>query len=273
MKKSILYSLFLLSCFVLNAQYWTAQHFNVENGLVDNYTFAIEKFQDEIYVATDGGLVTFDGSDFKMHNKKEIRYPVSLLNVNDSILYVASWLDGILAKNQEEIKGSYPERINRILKYKDKYLIYNIYQRMALLGFNSENKIDTIINLEEIHPNPNRIAIDEHSIFVSKGKEIDEYDWKGVKKRVFPYKATETIETIKCVDKFLFFGDQHGNLTWVSKKNPAQKFTHHFKKPYTIKHIEAFGENQILVQLNHRAEYNTVSLITFDETFSKIIKT
>jgi len=87
-KKTILYSILLMNCFVINAQYWTKQHFNVEDGLPDNYTFAIEKFQDEIYIATDGGLVTFDGSNFKILNKRKIRYPVSLLNTKDSILQI-----------------------------------------------------------------------------------------------------------------------------------------------------------------------------------------
>lgn len=271
MKKTILYILFLLSSFVLNAQYWTKQHYNVENGLLDNYTFAIEKFKGEIYIATDGGLVTFDNGNFKVHNKKEIRYPVSLLNTNDSILYIGSWLDGILAKENQDIKNIYTDRINKILKYKEKHLIYNIYQRTAFLSINKSNQVDTIINLENNNKN-RRAAIDKSSIFISEGKTIDEYSWKGKKKQLFIEENTATIEALCSINGFLFFGDHQGNLSWVPKLNPTQKNTHHFEKSYTIKHIKPYKKQQVLIQLNHRAEYNTVYILTFDKTYSKIIK-
>ncbi|AXG69308.1 signal transduction histidine-protein kinase/phosphatase UhpB [Kordia sp. SMS9] len=256
----------------MQAQYWTAQHFNVENGLVDNYTFAIEKFKDEIYIATDGGLVTFDGSDFKIHNKKEIRYPVSLLNVNDSILYVGSWLDGILAKQVHKITNVYNERINRILKNDDRVLTFNTYQRTAFLTFNQHQVVDTLFGFEKQNEK-RRIAIDADRIYVHEGKTIFTYDWKGKPQPNFPYEINETIEAIRSIKSFLFLGDQHGNLTWISKKNPAQIQTYHFKKPYSIQHIEPYKKNQILVQFRHRAEYSSVYVVTFTDDFSQVIHT
>ena len=271
MKKIIAYSILLLNCFVLHAQYWTKQHFNVENGLPDNYVFAFEKFQEEIYVATDGGLVTFDGLDFKILNKKKIRYPVSLLNVKDSTLYIGSWLDGILSKDREHLKNIYPTRINRILKHKNKFLIYNTYQRFAFINFDKTEKIDTIINLDKVNKN-RRVAIDDSSIYISEGKTIAEYNWKGIKDEAFQYETSNTIEAINSIDGFLFFGDQQGNLSWMPTQNPVQKITHQFEKPYKIKHITPYKNRQLLVQLNHRAEHNSIYLITFDETYSKITK-
>jgi signal transduction histidine kinase len=244
----------------------------VENGLPDNYTFAIEKFQDEIYVATDGGLVTFNnGNDFKIHNRKKIRYPVALLNHKDSILYVGSWLDGILTKQKDSVQTLYTERINRILKNEGKTLIYNTYRRYALLAFNAQRVVDTIISLDERFDKDRRIAIDSTSVYITEGSTITTYDWNGKSQGKFPYETNEKIETINSIRGFLFFGDLSGNLTWVSKKNPAQKTTYHFKEGYNIKHIEPYTKQQILVQCNHRAEYNSIYLLTFDETFSKVI--
>jgi len=230
-KKIILHSIFLLQCCILNAQYWTQQHYNVENGLPDNYTFAIEKFQDEIYVATDGGLTTFDGINFKIHNRKEIRYPVALLNKNDSILYVGSWLDGILAKQSEEITNVYNERINRILKNDGKALTFNTYQRMSLLAFNQQQAIDTIVYFEKQNEN-RRIAIDADRMYVHEGTTISTYDWEGKPQPNFPYETSETIEAICSIKSFLFLGDQEGNLTWISKKNP-NKYKHIISKNHS----------------------------------------
>ncbi|WP_298507761.1 ATP-binding protein [uncultured Kordia sp.] len=270
MKKTILHSIFLLSCFVLNAQYWTNQHFNVENGLPDNYTFAIEKFKGEIYVATDGGLVTFDGVNFKLHNRKKIRYPVSLLNQNDSILYIGSWLDGIITKDDHEIKNLYPARINRILKNEGKSLIYNTYRRYTLLVLDQNKAIDTLIYMNEEVNTERRIAIDKSRIYVSEGKEIKTYNWNGKPTQDFPYKPEEKIEVIYSIDDFLFFGDKQGTLSWVSKKNPEVINTHQFKKPSSVKRIVPYKKRQMLVQLEHRAEYNSLYMLTFDETYSKI---
>ncbi|WP_046758970.1 sensor histidine kinase [Kordia jejudonensis] len=270
MKKLIIYSILLCNCFVANAQYWAKQHFNVEDGLPDNYTFAVEKFQDEIYIATDGGLVTFDGNNFKTHFKKEIRYPVSLLNYKDSILYIGSWLDGILAKNKQQIDVIYPERINRILKTNQKALIFNVYQRLAMLAFNEKQQIDTIITLDTINRS-RRVAIDKASIYISEQKNITEYTWNGEKKQEFPHQLSN-VEAMNSIEGFIFYGDLEGNLVWTPKLNPLQITNHHFEKPNKIKRITAYKKRQVLVQLNHRAEHNSLCLLTFDETFSKIIK-
>ncbi|WP_430410585.1 sensor histidine kinase [Kordia sp.] len=272
MKKIILSSLFLWSCFVLNAQYWTKQHFNVEDGLPDNYTFAIEKFQNEIYIATDGGLATFDGINFKILNKKEIRYPVSLLNIKDSILHIGSWLDGILAKEGNQLKTIYPQRINRILKHKNKSLIYNTYQRFTLLAFTKKYEIDTLISLNDNNPT-RRLAIDDSSIYISQDKIISEYNWKGEKLQEFPHQLNTIIESINSIDGFIFYGDLEGNLAWSTKLNPTQKTIHNFEKANKIKRITPYNKRQILVQLNHREEHNSLYLLTFDKTYSKIIKT
>jgi len=271
-KKSIAIIFCVLNCIFAQAQYWTKQHFNVENGLPDNYVFAFEKFQEEIYVATDGGLVTFDGLNFKIRNKKEIRYPVELLNIKDSILYIGSWLDGILEKKQQRLKVVYPNRINRILRHKDKCLIYNVYQQIALLTFNERYKIDTLIQLDSIDTT-RRIAIDKTSIYVSAATEISEYNWKGKKERAFSHGLNSDVKAINSIDGFVFYGDNEGNLSWAPKLNPVQKRTHHFEKPYTIKCIKPYKKQQILVQFNHSAEHNSIYLITFDKTYSKIIKT
>lgn len=239
----------------------------------DNYTFAIEKFQDEIYVATDGGLVTFEnGIDFKIHNRKKIRYPVSLLNDKDSILYVGSWLDGILIKEKDSVKTLYTERINRILENEGKVLIFNTYRRYALLSFNQDKVIDTVVSMDEKFDKGRRIAIDSTSIYVNEGERIKTFNWQGNAQEDFPHLTKEKIEAFTCIGSFLFLGDASGNLTWISKKNPTQKRTYHFKEGYKIKHIEPYTKNQILVQCNHRAEYNSMYIITFDDTFSKIIK-
>lgn len=253
----------------MHAQYWTKQHFTVENGLPDNYVFAFEKFQEEIYVATDGGLVTFDGIQFKIRHKKEIRYPVSLLNKNDETLYIGSWLDGILSKENDTLKNVYSSRINRILKYKNKCLIYNTYQRFALLSFNAANQIDTIINWGKVNKN-RRIAIDTSFIYISEGKTVSAYNWKGTKKDTFQYETTSTIEAINSIEDFLFFGDREGNLTWSPKNDLSKKNIHKFEKPYTITWIAPYKKQEILVQLKHRAEYNSIYKITFDESYSKI---
>lgn len=271
MKKTIVYSIFLFSCFVLNAQYWTKQHFNVEDGLPDNYTFAVEKFQEEIYVATDGGLVTFDGHDFKILNKKEIRYPVSLLNTKDSIFHIGSWLDGFISKEKSDLKIIYPARINRILKSKNKSLIYSIYQRHILLALNEKYQIDTLIELN-FNKAERRLAIDDASIYISEQKTISEYNWNGKKEQEFPHQLDTTIEAINSIDNFIFYGDLQGNLVWAPKLNPTQVIKHRFEKPNKIKHITAYKKQQILIQLNHRAEHNSLYLLTFDETYSKIVK-
>ncbi|WP_298419460.1 hypothetical protein [uncultured Kordia sp.] len=269
MKKIILFGILLFSCFVLNAQYWTKQHFNLEDGLPDNYTFAIEKFQNEIYIATDGGLATFDGENFKILNKKRIRYPVSLLNTNDSILHIASWLDGVIAKDGKQLEIIYPERINRILKSKNKSLIFNIYQRMSLLAFNEKSQIDTLLFFSEINKT-RRVAIDDSSIYISEDKNISAYNWEGEKQQEFPHELNTFIETINSIDGYIFYGDLEGNLTWISKSNPSQKTVYHFEKPNKIKRITPYKKQQILVQLNHREEHNSLYLLTFDKTYSKI---
>lgn len=270
MKKIILTILCVLSSLAVQAQYWTTQHFNVENGLPDNYVFAFEKFQEEIYVATDGGLVTFDGLNFKISNKKEIRYPVSLLNAKDSILYIGSWLDGIIAKKEQELKNVYPFRINRILKYKDKSLIYNVYQRLAFLTLNERQQIDTLIELDSINVD-RRLAIDNSAIYISQDKTISEYNWKGKKEREFDHGLTSNVEAINSIDGLIFYSDNEGNLSWSPKLNPTQKTTHHFEKPYKIQCIKPYKKQQILAQFNLRAERNSIYLITFDETYSKIV--
>lgn len=269
MKKIILYSVFWLNCFVLNAQYWTKQHFNVENGLPNNYTFAVTKFQDEIYVATDGGLVTFDGTHFKIQNKKEIRYPVSLLNAHDSILYIGSWLDGIVTTNGNNIKHIYPDRINRILKTNNKHLVYNTYQREALLRIKYGHQVDTIVDLQNTNPN-RRIAIDDTSIYVAEKEFIYVYNWLGKKQYEFPHQTTATIETLFAIDNLLFIGDQKGNLSWFSKKGATKKLSHHFEKIAAIKKMIPYKKQQFLIQLNHRAEQNSLCLLTFDNEYSKI---
>lgn len=270
MKKSITIIFCVLNCFFAQAQYWTKQHFNVENGLPDNYVFAFEKFQKEIYVATDGGLATFDGLHFKIRHKKEIRYPVALLNYKDSILYIGSWLDGILEKKHQKLKNVYPDRINRILKHKNKQLIFNVYRQVSLLTFNEQNQIDTLIQLDSIDTTK-RIAIDNSSIYISKANKISEYNWKGKKERAFNHELSTSIEAINSIDGLVFFGDQQGNLSWIPKLNPSQKTTYHFEKPYTIKCIKPYKKRQVLVQLNHGAEHNSIYVITFDKTYSKII--
>ncbi|MEM6686192.1 MAG: ATP-binding protein, partial [Bacteroidota bacterium] len=237
------------------------------------YTFAIEKFKDEMYVATDGGLATFDGVDFKIHNRKEIRYPVALLNRNDSILYIGSWLDGIITKEQKQIQNIYPDRINRILENDGKLLIFNTYRRYALLSFNQNYALDTIIDLNERFNKNRRIAIDSSRIYVSEANTIDTFTWKGEKLHDFPFKSSEKIEAMRAIDTLLFLGGEYGKLTWISKKNPKQRATYDFKKPYTIKHIEPYKKNQILVQFRHRAEYSSVYVVTFSEDFSKVIQT
>jgi signal transduction histidine kinase len=269
-KKIIASIVCVLSCFLAQAQYWTTQHFNVENGLPDNYVFAFEKFQEEIYVATDGGLVTFDGLNFKIRNKKEIRYPVSLLNTKDSILYIGSWLDGIIAKNNKKLTNIYPFRINRVLKHKNKSLIYNTYQRISLLTLNDRFQIDTLIELDSINTT-RRLAIDDSAIYMSEHKTISQYNWKGKKEREFDHGFTSDVEAINSIDGFIFYSDDEGNLSWSPKLNPTQKTSHHFEKSYTIKCIKPYKKQQILVQFNHRAERNSIYLITFDETYSKII--
>ncbi|WP_108113360.1 sensor histidine kinase [Kordia periserrulae] len=272
MKKIILHTIFLLSCVQLYAQYWTQQHYNVENGLPDNYTFAIEKFQDELYIATDGGLTTFDGVDFKIHHRKEVRYPVCLVNKNDSILYISSWLDGIIAKQKQEFTNVYAERVNRALQYQDKVLFYNVYQRNAFLTFNKEYVVDTLVS--ENYTNRNRrIAIDIDAIYIAEGQTIKTYDWNGNQQTPFPYQPTAPVEAIRSINSLLFFGDQHGNLTWISKKNPEQKQSYHFKNSYTIQHIEPYKKQQIIVQFKHRAEYSSLCIVTFSDDFSKIVNT
>lgn len=136
MKKTIVFSLFLLIHSVLNAQIqYKFNHFTTDDGLPTNSIYSISEDKNgNLVLGTDNGLTFFDGNDFKTLNIKDgliNPYIVAVTKDEKGVLWFINY-GGKLQKlvNNKIITISFlTEQANSILNSNSKIFVFTMQNR------------------------------------------------------------------------------------------------------------------------------------------------
>ena len=158
-KKYIFILIFFLGL-KIDAQQYNIQNININDGLPSNIVYDIK--QDKIgylWIATEKGLVKFDGDNFIQVNKLK----TSSLFIDDKNIIYAGSENGLFVKNRSKEQFYKTKKVLKLLKHNNDVLIVTIEGIYHLLNENLlPFKINSAIDFSKINDiNEYDIALDD----------------------------------------------------------------------------------------------------------------
>lgn len=253
------------------AQYWQTKHYSVENGLPDNYIYGFEKYNDSLYIATDAGIVTFDGKIFNPWHNERLNSTVVIFSPGKSNLIVSSWQDGLLLCKNKELKKINSLRINKVASNGKTHLFYNSYRKDYFLRVTPDENIDTIITYP-LEDKSRFVGMNHKHIYVSQSNQFHIYNLQGKKLAVQNQPLLKEATTFSAIHNHLFFGNTLGEISWAPVQSPEQSFTYALEANKSITSIKRYKKNQLLVQASDNSEHNDLYLITLNPEVTRVLK-
>ena len=153
----------------INAQEYSIKNLNLEDGLPSNIIYDIQ--QDKIgylWLATEKGLVKFDGDDFKLINK----HKTTTLFIDDKTIY-AGLENGLFIKNNTKELLLKSKKVLCVFKFQKDIFIGTIEGIYRLVN----NKLQSVnINTSIDSSSINDVYFDENSVIIASSKGLYKFN-------------------------------------------------------------------------------------------------
>lgn len=164
--KRFIFILIIVLALKIDAQQFNIQNININDGLPSNIVYDIK--QDNIgylWIATEKGLVKFDGDNFIQINKLK----TSCLFIDDENIVYAGSENGLLIKNKSKEKFYKSKKVLKILKHNNDVLIGTIEGTYHILN---ENLLPFKINSTIDFSNINDIIYHNNSYLIASSSNL-----------------------------------------------------------------------------------------------------
>jgi ligand-binding sensor domain-containing protein len=225
-QKYILFFMLILSVFTNNAQQ-NIKNITLADGLPSNTIFDIQ--QDKIgylVIATNKGLVKFDGDDFTLINKLHTH----TIFIKDDLIYAGSE-NGLFIKNKSKKQFIKGKKILKIL-FKDDELLLGTQEGIYKLKNNilEPVKINSSVDFSII----NDIIFHQNSYYIASNKGLWKTDNLQNPKKSFRISTENTVSLIAYQDNIVAATSQNGllivNGTSIEKEIPTLENISSIKK-------------------------------------------